>query len=599
MDNPFTVTTPEGMSAEDVVQLFVPVFSDFPKIPRPGHVFLHGPRGSGKSMMFRYLQPDCQCLANKKVLKDLPFYSIYVPVKNTYLNLTELRRLEDQHGSTVLNEHFMTMFIADKTFDFLAKQSFLKSDEIVLDNTKKFATEIFLNLLKDCGWTEEDEYSFETTTVQSCFETISDICNRLYKQILTYLKQLSFRVDAVTYSGPLCGYLDFLYPLFCELKKLPFMPDGVIYLLIDDADNLNLTQTKVLNSWVASRTSSNVSIKISTQFQYKTYRTITNHTIDTPHDYAEVNISTIYTASRKDMYRERVGNIINKRLTLAKINATHEEFFPPDEKQEKKIREIEKEILKNWDKEGRGSRPGDDVTRYARPDYMKSLAGTRKSSYNYSYAGFNQLVNISSGIVRHFLEAAALMYGEVQARAGGKPIRYIPPAIQTKVIRSLSDDFFFLEFEKKQEDQDIEETEKDSFKALRNLIEALGGTFRHILLSDRSERRVFSIAFSDSPSEEIQNVLKLGQRLGYFHVSAIGNKEGTGRTQLYVLSRMLAPHYNLDPNSFAGYLFVTSDRIYEALHKPATLLRRIGKDGLAQTFEEPRQLIMFEMGEGE
>ena len=61
-DNPFTVTSPENMSAEDTFSLFVDVFSDFPKVPDPGHMFLHGPRGSGKSMMFRYLKPDCQCL---------------------------------------------------------------------------------------------------------------------------------------------------------------------------------------------------------------------------------------------------------------------------------------------------------------------------------------------------------------------------------------------------------------------------------------------------------------------------------------------------------------------------------------------------------
>lgn len=86
LETPFTVQSPEDMSADDMVHLFVNVFTDFPKVPHPGHAFLHGPRGSGKSMMFRYLEPDCQMLARKCSLQELPFYGIYIPVKNTELS---------------------------------------------------------------------------------------------------------------------------------------------------------------------------------------------------------------------------------------------------------------------------------------------------------------------------------------------------------------------------------------------------------------------------------------------------------------------------------------------------------------------------------
>ena len=85
--NPFTVTSPEDMTADDAFHLFVDVFSDFPKILNVGHTILHGPRGSGKSMMFRYLMPDCQKLSNKQAtIHNLPFYGIYTRIKNTELN---------------------------------------------------------------------------------------------------------------------------------------------------------------------------------------------------------------------------------------------------------------------------------------------------------------------------------------------------------------------------------------------------------------------------------------------------------------------------------------------------------------------------------
>ena len=48
------------------------------------------------------------------------------------------------------------------------------------------------------------------------------------------------------------------------------------------------------------------------------------------------------------------------------------------------------------------------------------------------------------------------------------------------------------------------------------------------------------------------------EQYGYIHKGSIGNKSGTGRNRLYVLSRILAPHFKLDPTSYAGYKFMSS-----------------------------------------
>ncbi|MEN6292195.1 MAG: hypothetical protein ABFD07_09325, partial [Methanobacterium sp.] len=81
-DNPFQITTPEDLSAEEAFSLFVDVFTDFQKVLSPGHIFLSGPRGVGKSMMLRYLQADCQQIKNKCKFSELPFLGIYIPIKN-------------------------------------------------------------------------------------------------------------------------------------------------------------------------------------------------------------------------------------------------------------------------------------------------------------------------------------------------------------------------------------------------------------------------------------------------------------------------------------------------------------------------------------
>ena len=67
---------------------------------------------------------------------------------------------------------------------------------------------------------------------------------------------------------------------------------------------------------------------------------------------------------------------------------------------------------------------------------------------------------------------------------------------------------------------------------LYNLTIGLGGLFRKIYMSDRTERVVFSVALYDLPDKELSEILDLAVQYGYLHRSSIGNKEGTGRNKL-------------------------------------------------------------------
>lgn len=598
--NPFTVQTPEDIPAPEVLALFEDVFSDFPNVLDTGHVFLNGPRGSGKSMILRYLQPDCQLLKrDTDDLGKLDFFGIYAPLKNCDLKLTEFQRLEGQHASVILNEHFMTMYITVKAMLCMAQvtKSICSKEDIAA--TKIYYKDVFLSRLRRCGHTETPTNLDSCNSAEECFLHMAQEAEELFSQVIAYLRHIPFTEEIKPFHGPLCGYLDFLYPALQGLANLPFMPgpNRPIYLLIDDADNLNLTQTKILNSWVSSRTSHIVSIKISTQMNYRTYHTVTGQTIDTPHDYSKLNISTIYTGSRA-IYRKRVHAIVKKRLDYFGIgNIEPEQFFLKDTDQEDAIDQIYDQLKKNWVTSGRGNRPEDDALRYARPDYMKSLAGQSKSSSTYSYAGFGQLVHISSGIIRYFLEAAAEMFGDVSADTPSGTISAIPPRIQNSVVRKQADEFLFDDLDKFRDDQAAISPDEKRVTNLYNLIRALGGVFRQILLSNRSERRVFSVAIADRCPTELVEALRLGTRYGYFHESAIGNKEGTGRTRLYILSRRLAPHFNLDPTSFAGYFFLKSSQLMDAMQDPDRFLRTMEKRITCSSSDpdalEERQLKLF------
>lgn len=63
--NPFVVESPEKLSPQQIVDLFVKEYTRLETVRQRRHTFIWGSRGSGKSMMLRYLEPQCQALAEK------------------------------------------------------------------------------------------------------------------------------------------------------------------------------------------------------------------------------------------------------------------------------------------------------------------------------------------------------------------------------------------------------------------------------------------------------------------------------------------------------------------------------------------------------
>ncbi len=586
--NPFKVFTPEDMDANDVHNLFVNPFTDFNKVCEPGHTMVTGPRGCGKSMIFRYLLPDCQCLALENPVRNLPFLAFLISIKNTVPNLTEFRRLGDKHANIILNEHFLTIFVAAKVFQKISQLD-IPTDQATFSYAKNYLVDVFNRHLKYCGG-RVVELNSKNITAQDVFHHISKFCDYLYSEVVQYTRRLTFLSnDAAPYNSALCGFIDFLFPILSALKQLPFLPTAPVYLLIDDADYLNKSQTIALNSWISTRTQGEVSIKFSTQLQYKTFDTASGLPIQSPHDFQSINIADIYT-TKHSRYLNRVEEIVKLRLRKAGIMVAPRNFFPCDQAQEDEIKKIAEKIRSEWPKKGRGHRPSDDAIRYARPEYIRSLGGVSKSRSTYSYAGFEHLVHISSGLVRYFLEPAAVMYDEQKSLNSDAPVDQINPSIQNRIVRDEANRLMLTEFDLILQQ---EETEQKKLAYLNNLIRSLGGTFLLKLISDDAERRVFSVAISGKPDPDVIEVFELGVRYAYFHGSSIGNKDGTGRTRLYVLTRRLAPYFTLDPTSFAGYLWTTSYLLREAMINPDKLLRRLETSGVSQGLDTG-QLTLFD-----
>lgn len=189
-ENPFSVHSPEEISAEDMRDLFVGGFTDFEKVPLTGHTFLHGPRGCGKSMMFRFMQPDSQSVYLGKGVHELPYCGAYVPIKNMGTNRTELNRLEGHAAEYLFNEHILCVYILEKISNFFAEASLPYSSDLVKkEELEHFYNEVFRKRLDICHLSVPPVIAM--TTPQEMFKTIAAVAEEMSTQINVHIKQLS------------------------------------------------------------------------------------------------------------------------------------------------------------------------------------------------------------------------------------------------------------------------------------------------------------------------------------------------------------------------------------------------------------------------
>ena len=232
-----------------------------------------------------------------------------------------------------------------------------------------------------------------------------------------------------------------------------------------------------------------------------------------------------------------------------------------------------------WEHVGKPGRQNDYVHRYAIPRLFQELRKTKKRR---NYAGFENIVHLSSGVVRYFLEPCYLMFEELTLQKRESESRIaIPPNLQGDVLFAFSEELIL----------DLEKIRKDLAPERISLLDRLGfllnslGTLFYENLTNPASRdaRLFSFTVRGEPSAEAREVLELGIRYRYFQLRTYSTKEGGGRERWYVLNRCLCPIYKLDPTGFGGRLSIQSLHLDLAMRDSAKFLQlRLKPAGPAQ-----------------
>ena len=548
--NPFELVTASKLSAKEASELWCDD-KRLDRVTGRETCFIHGHRGTGKSMLFRVLQRDCQEILRPD--QQSTFLAIYFPVRDSEVLVQELEYFQSDWQRYIICECQLSLLILKQLLLIIRNHP-----EVVPDKDKEAFVDVVVKRItaayrfSDTSAPTIDGADF-ASVISNLIDAVDDECQRIRQFIYK-----SLYASSAAYDGPLFLYDTLLGPV----ADFFFDSIGVcLYFLIDDGDDLPLSHTVILNTWIARRRNSAV-FKVSTMYDYKTWKTRSGSAIQPAHDFIQYDIATRYLDGKGESYVQLLNEICRKRLEQAGVRTPDGvvvdpmHFFPKHEEQERKIKRVKERLMREYAKKYKGRAIRDNVYRHTTSEYMREL-NRRRSLGSFCYAGFETLAILSGGLVRDFIICAQRMFDNASRGVEGVIVDRIPPSFQDEAVREHADSLL---------DQIGESRQKRirdgaEWRRVGRLIEGLGALFKKKILSQDSERRVFSFALQSAASEGLLKLLRLGISEGYFMKGFIAKKEGTGRRTLYVLTRRLAPCFSLDVSSYSGYLSCKPDDI--------------------------------------
>ena len=568
MINPFELVTASKLTASEAVDLW----SDDRKLNRVKggeSCFIHGNRGTGKSMLFRILQADCQRILDP--FTTMTYFSVYFPVRDSDLRVEELELVEDSMQRNVLCESHLTLLIVRETV--LALRD---NHEIVPEyETKNLLNLLITRVLVGFEFSKTIAPDIEVGDFEVTLNFLIDLFDKELERLFFHVQKLLFQKE-LPFDGPLFSFDSILGPV---ADFVHYNVGKRVYILIDDGDDLPFVHTKILNTWISRRRNS-IAFKVSTMYSYKTYETRSGTRIQDPHDFIDYDIASRFMQNRSTDYIAMMEDICKKRFARAGfINESGDpvdpyDFFPEDMVQRAELERVKENLRSRYEKEFEGRAVNDNVYRHYTSEYLKELTAKR-SPHTFLYSGFRTLAILSGGLVRDFIICAQRMYDIAQGNKTNV-VESIEPRVQNEIVRRHADT---LLSEIRDANKKRDGTE-DDWRKVSLIIEGLGATFKNKMLSDDSERRVFSFAFQSEPEESLLRLLNYAIVEAYLEQGFISKKEGSGRRRLYVLTRRIAPAYNLDVSSYSGYLSVMPQAI-EALFQGESRIK-IDNDTVVQ-----------------
>ncbi|OGU54079.1 MAG: hypothetical protein A2V66_09590 [Ignavibacteria bacterium RBG_13_36_8] len=572
INNPFGKTSAEDMET-NLSDFFVEEVDHIKMLEVPNSCFIFGRRGSGKSMNFHYMKFENtikrwsmdeknKCLGNSGL-----YIGILIPCKSNIFTKFHFSHLLEE---LKLDESFVVEIIEY----YMVRVLF----EAVLDSLLKNLSDFFQTII--VRKEKLGKFSFQNAEIQNILEnekedTLSTRLNQLKRSLFTEeQKFLEFFHNCYRHTDDCkiedCSFFPFedLTTLFKWLREFFPSSDFRFYFMLDDAETLFDAQKQIINGWIGQRQTNLLSFKVALKNSESWNFSTRIGKIDEGHDFQILNMDELYTTKYRP-YHRKIEKICEKRLLFYKYNLSSEEMFPQNENARKDFQEIKDSFQKEYHEQvlrdpSLKRRKWESTISF----YYRTLG---KKKQKPDYTGFDNLIHLSSGNVRQFLELCFKIFNLASQNADEliKDQFVIKPSIQEEAIS----DYCTMRFENL--DKQIQENfEKDRnlstrYKYLKNLIQNLSQEFKDRIKDENNPSVKFSFQYSGD-KDQYKKIIQLGQNDDYFQKYFYSSSKHQRPFPTYSLNKAIAAHFGLHISSHSGTLIIP-DKLFKELIAIQTL----------------------------
>jgi hypothetical protein len=506
---------------------------------------IEGCRGSGKTMVLKSLQAQ---IATQRLNKQrfgatgLTYFGVYCRLSRwSFETLSGGGRILEIFGEDMAAQLFQT-------------ELYLQLIQAIIDEIQTCANERILEI------TSTQERSISNAVIEIIsrdiaandmpqdFDHVKHLIQTDLHGISNYLfhRQLGETID---YKGPVLIRRDLQDICYHIRKSMSELANVTIYFLLDEYENLLPFQKVVVNTLIKWSQAGEFSIKVVTKKTgFQDPRTLEGQEIERPDDYTAADLDyDISNSGMRQNYKRLLMKICEKTLRNEGFNETDiskllkERPHPDDaitKEMEHKIEEIVAEQGKEWSA----------LSEKERKEYWNRLkfgAYYRVVSGKKVFAGMDDMILLSSGIIRYFLELCGTSYYfALQDNIDVKKGTSIPIKAQKDAAYTLSS--YHL--------GEIARNISNHGPKIRQFTIDIGDIFRQKLLHHLSEPEAARIRIVDphrlyTPDfEETNELLDLANMHSVLQEFSGRPKHVTDvRPEEYVLNRIYSPALRFSP----------------------------------------------------
>lgn len=590
--NPFDLVTANDLEYTEIPRIFVREYTDFNRIIKHFDTILEGQRGTGKTMILRYLAYETQIAiwVEKQentgasfVKRKEHFVGIYCRLEQGVFDRNDLDAVENASRRDHLFEHRLSLFCLSHVLKTLKTLLSFNPISFPAFQNLKFR---LAQLLEEPQLRDGNEWIDVYNLAQEIIGLRVTQEDLHLGSLLPGSTPTSFNAW-LTLAGQLTPFLEFIQ------ESLEIMCP--FFILLDDFDVLRPGQQQSVFRSAAARKINVVCFKYGIMtLGKKVILSGSDRTYREGHDYDSMSLDWT-DRGLQTKYKDAVQLITDKRLSAKgwPQSLSFSSILDTWSRGKQLRDEVRRQMHVEWDKLPASKKPKtfeNYFSKYGNARYFHHLASKK---IHHRYSGYEAVIDISSGIYRQYLELCNRIVVKAFA-ASWKPDsqQVINSEIQDEAIREYSRDMM----------DSLSVTAGDTTallagdinvtsKHMVTFIQSLSQLFKKRLHSSIREPEIFCISIRDEldfnpTAKAILDVAVRESILQRRSADYSPKTPGGPSLPTFMLNRRLAPRWGLGVR-MQGRIEISTADVVLAAENTDRFVRQFSKD------KEPEKKGLF------